>query len=438
MLVLIAVTNSLVLPEVNKMTAIKGVAFMGSSTVLRIIGGLLTFSILARALGPEDFGQLMLWFSVATLVGFVANYGLTPYMLRELTLNKHAAANLIGEVLVAKILIYISLLCVVVPCALIIIDSSHQYVFLILVIGVLFESMTEYLNTGYRAMNRFSTETKIATYAVVLQLLLVSVAVYWQTSILSAAVAISLSRLLVSAITWHDQSKYLNGIKMGALESGIKHIKAAFAYAADFFLQSLMGQVDSILLNQMLGISAVGIYQAGMKVFQGCSQTANVLANVFIPRLTSANNENERKKVQLAFVSVGAVLGLLMVVGADIITQVIYGEQYTTLYELFPWFGLLFFVRFFAASYGVVLTSAGLQAYRTNANIALWVTVLVAAYYLVPRYEIQGWLFSLIIGNGLLSLMYLLRVSIQFKLSYESIALSIVSLLSFYIFMSSL
>lgn len=408
---------------------------MGSSTLLRISSGLLTFAFLARILGPESFGQFMFWFSVATLLGLVAHYGLTPYMLREITIQEGRTAQLIGEVLMAKLLLA-SVLIVIVLTSGFLIDANFRYVFFALFVATLFDSLTELFNTGYRATNRYASETKIATYASIFQFLLVVVVVYFSPTVLSASLATMMSRILVSFITWKDQNQFLNGITLGSIQSGITKLKEAFTYAADFVLQSLMGQVDSIVIGSMLGLSAVGIYQAGMKIFQGCAQTANVLANVFIPRLSkTTHHSNTGNKdmhyVQICFITVGILLGLIMAAAASPITHLVFGPKFSQLVALFPWFGLLFFIRFFAASQGVILTSAGLQSFRTYANVALWLVVFTAAYLLVPNFGLKGWLISLIIGNAFLGLVYMAKVIIKFKSNIPSMVLSLFGLILF-------
>ena len=67
---------------------------MGTSTALRLGFGLLTFVAMARMLGgPEPFGQLHAVVSVATLLTLVANFGFTPYVLREIGVRPQEATR---------------------------------------------------------------------------------------------------------------------------------------------------------------------------------------------------------------------------------------------------------------------------------------------------------------------------------------------------------
>ncbi|RZA04229.1 MAG: hypothetical protein EOO68_08680, partial [Moraxellaceae bacterium] len=87
------------------MALIKNIALMGTSTAMRLSCGLLSFVVMARLLGPDQFGILMLCFSAAGLLALLSNYGFAPYLLREIGANPGAAVSLMSEVLTAKIIL---------------------------------------------------------------------------------------------------------------------------------------------------------------------------------------------------------------------------------------------------------------------------------------------------------------------------------------------
>lgn len=393
------------------MDDLKNIAFMGISTLVRLVFGLLTFAIMARLLGPNEFGVLMFWLSVATLLSLVANYGFTPYVLREIGADRTSANTVMGEVLSAKMLV----------CGVIVLGSLLNFpliaenvraIFLLMTLAMLVDSVTDFLNVGYRATNRFSAETRIATIASICQFFIVAGAIWYRSEILIAASAFLASRILVLLITWADQAQYFARLRPSPASQALGRLKAAFSYAYDFGLQSLIGQVDSLVLNYFVGPVAVGLHQAGIRIFLGGGQIANVLGNVFIPKLSSLQSEplafnRQAHMLQTAFLGSGAAFGLTLAIGADPIVQLLYGSAYLALVPMLPWFGLLFFVRFFAAAYGVLLTSAGKQSLRAKANLVHWLAILLAAWWLVPQLGNMGWILALTLGNLLLAAIYL-------------------------------
>jgi O-antigen/teichoic acid export membrane protein len=212
-------------------------------------------------------------------------------------------------------------------------------------------------------------------------------------------------------MTWSSQLKYFAGLRPASLAQAAKRLREAMAYAVDFALQSLFGQIDSVVLNYFVDPVAVGLHQAGMRLVLGGAQAANVLANVFIPRLSAVHGDHQQRqkegqRLQLAFLVMGIGFGLFLTVLAEPITHLLFGAAFSSLAALLPWFGLLFFVRFLASSFGIMLTSAGLQGLRAKANVFHWLLILGVAWKAVPMYGNTGWLLALIVGNLALALVY--------------------------------
>ncbi|MFZ5505313.1 MAG: oligosaccharide flippase family protein [Pseudomonadota bacterium] len=392
----------------------KNIGLMGTSTLMRLGFGMITFVVMARVLGPEAFGQVMLWLSVATLLSFLANFGHTPYLLKEIGANPSLAGSLIAEVLMVRgvlsLVVFASASMVVAA----IFGLESGVLLSLLLTAVLADGMTEVFNVGFRATDRFAAETRLATLIAGLQFAIVVTVLFIEASALVAALGFCVSRCLALLMVARVQRSYLGLLGRISITRVVSKLKATFSYGSDFALQSLFGQIDSIVLNSFLGTVAVGVFQAGMRLFTGGAQAASVLANVFLPRAAAASSDSDRfrresVRVQWAFVGVGLAFGLCLAIGSGPIVTILYGEQYEVLKTVLPWLGLLFFVRFFAASWGVVLTSAGAQSFRAWMNVVQWLLVMGVAIWSVPQMGVVGWVCALIVGNLFLSITYLLR-----------------------------
>jgi O-antigen/teichoic acid export membrane protein len=389
------------------------IVMMGIATVVRLGAGLFTFTILARFLGPESFGVLMLWLSVSVLLSLITNYGLTPYVLREIGVNAASAESILNEGMTGKLLLStVSLGCAIVGAW--VLEIDFKQVFLCLLVSAIADSFTEFFNAGFRARGRFDVEMKVSVLTSLLHTAIVTGVVLIYPSVEAAATAYNISRLVVLLITIRAVSRCFSTPHLTSFMESIKRLRKAISYAIDFGFQSLFGQVDSIVLNYFIGPVAVGLYQAGMRVFQGGSAMSQVLANVFLPQAAAKINDTkefgrENKRIQMAFISFGVFFGIALAVFSESIVHILFGSAYSDLAIFFPLFGLLFFVRFAAAAWGIVLTAAGEQHFRTAAMIIHWLLIAVVALILVPRLGIAGWLISLIIGNCLLGFLYALR-----------------------------
>lgn len=391
----------------------KNLTMMSASTGVRLGAGLITFALLARLLGPELFGSFMLIMSIGVLISMVTNYGFTIYVLKECSQNSQFTRKILNEVFTGKVVIsFVTILIVFIVLS--IANSGLMYAFMLVFVGLIFEGFTEFFNSGLRVLGLYKEETKIATISSVIYCIVVGAVVFLIPTIFAAALSFFLVRLFVAILTFRALSVHFEVLSLTTLAAAVIRLKSAFIYAIDFFLQSPFGQVDSIVINHFVGYSSVGLYQAGMRLFMGASQTAPVLANVFLPNV-ARNVDNiikfskEVRYLQLGFLIVGAFIGLLFSHFPNYIVNILYGSQYQKLISLLPWFGVLFFVRFNASAWGLVLTAVGQQKYRTYANMAHWICVFIASYSLVPLYAVEGWIFSLILGNFLLVIIYAIK-----------------------------
>lgn len=413
----------------------KNLAFMGFSTVLRLGTGILTFAILARLLGPESFGVLMLWLSVSALLSIITNYGLTPYVLREIGANPASAEAIINEGLTGKL--FLSAL--VFACAIVAawgFEFELKQVFLCLLVASVADTFSEFLNAGFRARDRFDAETRIATATSFSHAVIVTGVVFVQPTVEAAALAYAASRLVVLAITVPAVARYFAAPRLADIGVSITRLRKSINYAIDFGFQSLFGQIDSVVLNYFIGPVAVGLHQAGMRVFQGGATAVQVLANVFLPRAAAKEKSatafgEESMRIQMAFLAFGAAFGIALGIFSGPIVQILFGPAYGDLVELLPLFGLLFFVRFAAAAWGVVLTAGGEQRYRTFATIAHWILIGGIASILVPGMGIAGWLIAVIIGNGLLGFLYALRGARRVNSPWKVVAMTVVAGIAF-------
>jgi O-antigen/teichoic acid export membrane protein len=409
-------------------STLKNASWMGASTAIRLLFGVLTFSILARLLGPTSFGILMVWFSISALCCLAANYGFNSYVLRDMGLSPGDGKVLIEGVITAKVLISLVILLLSLA-TLYWLPESGRLIFVPLICMHLIDSFTDILNVGYRATNRFGEEAKVATGASFIQFLIVGGVAYVQPTPFATSLALATSRLAVLAMTWVDQAAFFSGIRMSTIGQAKYHLVAAKSYAADFGLQSLFGHIDSIVLAHFATPTAVGLHQAGLRVFQGGAQITNILGNVFIPKLAGAMNNpvamhKESTRIQTAFVGSGLIFGGTMALFPDLIVHILFGPTYGALTKIFPWFGLLFFIRLCASGYGVILTSAGRQSIRAKANVIHWGLILLPSGILIHIFGNIGWLMCMCIGNTYLVTTYyfksrdLLSINLTVKVIY--------------------
>jgi O-antigen/teichoic acid export membrane protein len=166
-----------------------------------------------------------------------------------------------------------------------------------------------------------------------------------------------------------------------------------------------------VLIQSQLGVRAVGLYQAGMKLVQGVSRLAPILALYLLPRLTRVVKAGGLQQAVLTlgvFGGIGALSGGVLALAAEPLTHVLFGAGFAELSHLLPWFGLLLALRFLETGAGLVLVAADLQS-RKVWLVALQLLVLLGGgVWALQRWGLMGWLWVAIGSTVMLLGLYAL------------------------------
>lgn len=391
------------------MALAKNLTFMALTTGMRIGFGMLSFVVLARQLGPGAFGHLMIWISSCMLLSMVANFGMTPYLLREIAKSPHQIGPILAEALTAKVGLSAAVLAVgwLVSAFM----GVTEVGYLLILIAFLLDAASEIFNVALRASSQYRQESKLTAVSALVQFALIAATAMATSQLDLIAAAYLCSRVSTFAIVGLGTRPFLPAIRRAPLSKALLRLRQMISFAVDYALQNLFGYIDAVILGAFGGAAMVGVYQAGMRLFQGAAQSAGILVNVFLPMVASATAHPDRlrretQRMQIAFMITGCVIGAVFLAFAYTGVSRLFGPGFERLDQLFPLFGVLFFVRFSAASFGVTLTALGQQHYRAVVNAVQWALILGATFWVVPNYGNTGWLLLLIGGNALLLVAY--------------------------------
>lgn len=366
---------------------------MAGSTGLRLASGLFLFVVLARVMGAAQFGILMTWFSVGALCALPSNFGLSLFFLREASRSEDRGADLIDHIFGLKI-------CIVIGTAFLMAIASFAPQVNIQLLWPLFfmnafESFTDIFCAQLRVYGAYHLETAFVTKQAFLQFVIVAgIALTLQTPV-SIALGFAISRLISLCVAAFEV-RQVSGKLPKPIFSETTHIaKKSVGYFADFGFQSALIQVDVVLLSIFSGTTAVGVYQAGMRIVHGVSQLITVMVNVLLPRLSRQLLKEKlgwqvSGKIVGVFVFAGLCFGTPLYFGADLIAPLLYGTAFPSLPSVLKVLALFLLVRFSGAAAGVLLIASGEQTRRAIV-MALALCVLCAtAAYLMPHFGAVG------------------------------------------------
>lgn len=413
--------------------------FMTVSTLVRLLAGVVLFIFLARVLGPEDFGKLMYGFTLASLVVLVVEYGFSQQLLREIGKERTQVSQIMGRVFLAKLLLTILVLLgsygffTLFPRSA---DERHLFYWL-LVAGIL-ASFADFFNVAFRGIGRYYEETKVATLSSLFHLGFIGYLAFLNADLTTLAQGFIGSRSMNLALSWVAYQRVIGRFQweQHCFKTIFTTLKNGFPYAADTGFTSFFGQIDIVIVNYYLGSTAVGIYQAGMRFFQSATQFAPILGNVYLPAIAGCRDNQQLNQLALKFtvqmLVVGTIGASVFIWGGELINRYVLGQKYDELSTLWPYIGILLFLRYLAASQGLLMTASGAQSLRVLSQFISALVLLIAVFYLVPLYALTGMILSLCLMNFILTLIYVAGLKLRsFPVGFTNAVTSTVAIVFF-------
>jgi O-antigen/teichoic acid export membrane protein len=367
--------------------------FMALSIFIRMLIGIVVFALMARGLGPKEFGLVSLIFSYASLGSLLTDFGLTMKTLRDIAHEPNRGKAIL--IATMKIKLIFAVIVTTIGCMLMLIfpvTGDAKFASYALTVGVMVASFGDLALVAFRATDQFGRESWIVGWTSMIYGIVVSIIVYLGGGILAISVGFLLCRILYASVAFSQAMRLLPNSKDSGAPYGFRQsVKAALSWALLSNLSYINGQIDGLIIAPLLGLHGTGIYQSGAKFVSSAVTFASVVTNTQVPVITAAvaNNRPKLRLEILAWIQmlmVGAFLGLLITLSGPLITQYLIGSQYAEVNQLWLGFGFLIFFRF--ASSAVLVSLVALNCAKTNlfGEAATTVVSLPLLIVLVPSY----------------------------------------------------
>lgn len=397
--------------------------FMFISTVMRFVSGALLMVLLARCWGPDTFGFFMYPFVLAGMVIILIDYGFNLQLVRDVGHSPEDVHELTCRALALKTILT-ALVAVFGVLALLTVRAFTEYRLLIvlLVAADIINSYGMLFSLSFRGMGFFQKESLIVFWSNLFAFLIIGALALFGFGPYVVALAFVLAKLFFLVYSWLIYQRHLDWPRFiyPSLQNIFRSLRIGFPYAAHVALGTLYFQVDTLILERFLGAESVGIYQAGLRIMIGGLILGDIFSNVYLSRMASADRNDMivlASRMTRHCLMVGS-LGLICMSGlAEFAVNFIYGgaSGYKSVIALFPFLGIVLFLRYLGASYGLVLTVDNRQVARM---IAVGVSVVISVALnlaMIPRFGLSGVVYASIGTHLFLTAIYIIYVNCRMR-----------------------
>lgn len=312
--------------------------------VLTLIVGMLT----ARYLGPSNYGIIGETASYVSFFSVICQLGFTSTAVKELMDNKEKEGEILGTTIFFRICTSL-ISSVAITCLLYVLKEGDKvivWVAFLQSLSLLFQSF-EMIHYWYQSRLETQVSVKIqsiayvimAAYKIIILALGKSVAWFAFSTALEAAV-------IAVALVWIYR-RGTGGNLSVSISAGKEILKRSYHFILSGLMATIYGEMDKIMLGEMLSESAVGFYTAATKVSTMWSFVLIALINSSRPVIIASKNKSnelyvkQNKRLYAAIIWIGIAAGLGITLLGKWIIYFMYGEAYmpaTSSLQISAWY----------------------------------------------------------------------------------------------------
>ena len=407
------------------------------ATAARMGVGLISFLLMARYLGPEQFGILAAAIAYSAVAATLSDFGLAISSLRAMAAEPADTGVLMRRMMAAKLLLAGALTLVYAAGVLTLVNPGNWPLFAFALIGQIGFSVADLSMVPLRVHSRFGTEALVTVCATAAMLALLAAVVIVTRCAAATAAAFAGGRLLYAAAAVSATAHALGIRPIGQVPRSevAATLRKSRSFAVDGSLTSLSTQIDVPLFGLVLSATQLGIYQAGGRLVQVIVPFAVVLGNVYLPTLAALHAKGDAtafaarardlvREMTLLAIVVGAGFAVL----GPALGRMLYPAEYDPLVALWGGFGIHALFRLAAAGFAIPLAAAGQVGSRIASQFGSMATLVLAALLLGAGVD-AAWTSMMLAASSLVLLLLLAGASVKQGCNRRSVGVALLVVL---------
>jgi len=358
---------------------LKNLIAVFAGRILSKLFGLVTAMILARYLGPEDYGKYAFIITFAFIFTVISDFGLNDLFVRDIAKNREVVSKYFAFGLIVKPVISIAgIISLIISVYLM--GYSQEIILSTIVysIHIIFVTLTNSIASIFRAYEKMEFASLISLIGAMVGLVFISILVYYEGTLLQVILVKVIAFFIGFLIGLILLLKYIAKPDFSIDFVFIKiHLLKALPFLTIGLIHALYFNIDIIMLSKMQGDIYVGWYTpAAMDLFFGILIIPATVTTVIYPMFSRHYSESIVKlRNSLNFtLKVLILLAVPICVGTYILASqiiiLIFGEQYTESIIVLQIIALAILFAFIQEPFGYGLAAVGKE------KVLMWLNIL--------------------------------------------------------------
>jgi len=380
----------------NLQKIIGNTGWLFADKILRMGVGLFIGAWVARYLGPEQFGTLSYATAFVALFLPFATLGLDGIVVRDLVNEPLNQAKVMGTAFVLRVLGSIFTLCLTVMAIIWIRpdDTLTHWLVIIISIGTIFQAF-DIIDLWFQSQVQSKYTVWVKNLAFLLIALVRATLIFGQFPLIAFAwaglVEIMLGAvglLMIYGLNGHHISQW-----RGELARAKQLLRQSWPLVLSGLSVMIYMKIDQIMLGQMIGNDAVGLYSAAIRISEIWYFIPLAIVSSVFPSIIEAKKVSEilyYQRLQKLFnlmTALSVIVAIIMTILSNIIIQILFGEHYAaagTILAIHIWAAVFVFLGVAQSPWDITegLTTIALQRTIMGAIINIMLNLV-----LIPSYQ---------------------------------------------------
>lgn len=427
----------------NVQNVIDNTGWLFLDKILRMAGGLLLGVLIARYLGPSQYGQLNYAMAFVALFGTFATLGLEGIVTRDLVKHPELTDKILGSTFALKLsggffalLVSIAAISIARP-----LDDLSRLIVSILSLSLVFQAF-ETIEFFYKSKVQskyplIAKDIAFTIFIIVRVWLLVS-----KASLITFVWASMAEGILGSVFLIIVYRKQNHRILQWRVDSAV--IKQLLADSWPLILSGLAimiyMRIDQIMLGGMIGDKEVGTYSAALRLSETWYFVPMSIVSSLGPTLVNSKKISEElylsrlQKLYNSLTLLSVSVALMISLFSGPLINLLYGAQFqgaASILAIHIWSGVFYFLGVAGSQWYLI---ENMQKYAFYRTIYGAVTNVVLNFILIPKYGGVGAAIATLISQcvaSYLSNLFTTKTHIVFKMQTRAF-FSLLTLQSFF------
>ena len=399
-------------------------SWLVASQIIASVCGFIWTVLIARTLGVSDYGIYGFAISLTGILTIVNDFGISTHIVRHISTDYDTAPKYLGNAIPLKslfafITFFLSLIVLIVMG----VDELTIKVTLLFTIETIFMSMGGLIHGSFQAFEKNKYQGITNTVLNLLLLLFIIISVFTNIGIYGIAVSYVLANLIALGLNYYFLTKHITKPKFELdLEFCKKIIILSLPFAVTGILTTIYYSIDMIMLTNMIGNYATGIYSATYKLISVLTLFYALYTAVIFP-IMSKFFENDGRLLIISYEKSIKYLMLVMIplciatmfYSLDV-TQLIYGHEYDAaapVLSILIWTVCLLFV---SGVGNTLLNASHKEVTVTKIYFIATVFNVVLNFLLIPHFSYIGAAVTTVLSDILI---VAIQVYVIYKLGFR-------------------